>query len=140
MKLRAAAVVMALTMVLSTFSGCGLIAAEDAIEHRMDEVENKAESAIKSAILPEKQEPVSERRNGPAENAGDAVLTVEEAQNIALQHSGLNTGSVSHLYTKYEFDDGVSQYEVQFRNGHTEYEYEIHAGTGEIISFDRDYD
>ena len=46
MKLRAAAVVMALTMVLSTFSGCGLIAAEDAIEHRMDEIDVRHDAIL----------------------------------------------------------------------------------------------
>ena len=139
MKLRAAAVTAALAMVLSTFSGCGLIAAEarldaaeDAFEHRMDEVEQKAESALQSAIAPE--------RTGPAKNAGNALLTVEEAQRIAVEHAGVNTGDVTHLYTEYENDDGVSRYEVQFQNGRTEYEYEIHADTGEILSFEKDKD
>ncbi len=39
-----------------------------------------------------------------------------------------------------EYDDGVPEYEVDFHHGEWEYEYEIHAETGEILHSDKDQD
>jgi len=65
-------------------------------------------------------------------------ITREQAQAIALEHAGLTSGQVTHLRTEYEVDDGVPRFEVQFRQDRWEYDYEINANTGEILSWDRD--
>lgn len=65
-------------------------------------------------------------------------LTQEEAQSIALEAAGLTADSVTGLRTEYEVDDGVPLYEVQFYHENTEYDYTIHAQTGEILSYDVD--
>lgn len=89
---------------------------------------------------------------GAAESLGEAVtrgaetaassakpaLTAEEARDIALKHAGFTADQVSHLRTEYEIDHGVAQYEVEFRHGIREYDYEIHADTGEVLSFEMD--
>lgn len=67
-----------------------------------------------------------------------ALLTREEAQAIALEHAGLTADQVTRLRTEYEIDDGIPRYEVTFRQGRWEYDYEIHAKTGTILSYDRD--
>lgn len=68
---------------------------------------------------------------------GDTV-TREEAEKIALDHAGFTAEQVTDLRTEYETDDGVARYEVQFRQGRWEYDYEINANTGAILSYDRD--
>lgn len=70
--------------------------------------------------------------------ATTAMITRDEAQTIVLEHAGLTADQVSGLRTEYEVDDGVARYEVQFRQGRWEYDYEINAATGDIISYDRD--
>ena len=65
-------------------------------------------------------------------------LTAEEAQAIALAHGGFSPDQVSHLRTEAELWDHVPHYDVEFREGYWEYEYEIHAETGEILSFEKD--
>ena len=68
----------------------------------------------------------------------DGLITKEEAEAIALNHAGFTADQVSWLRANYELDDGVHQYEVQFHHGRWEYDYEITAKTGEILSYDRD--
>ena len=67
-----------------------------------------------------------------------ARLTTEEAQAIVLEHAGFPAEDVQWLRTEFEMDDRMPQYEVQFRQGSLEYEYEIHGETGEILSMDVD--
>lgn len=76
----------------------------------------------------------------PAMSQGlsQAAITKEEAESIALEQAGLTADQVTGLRTEYEIDDGVPRYEVQFRQGRWEYDYEINADTGEILSYDRD--
>ena len=65
-------------------------------------------------------------------------ISEEKAQSIALEHAGLKADQVKGLRAHYDVDDGVPEYEVEFRYDGWEYEYEIHAETGEIRSYDRD--
>lgn len=66
------------------------------------------------------------------------TITADAAADIALAHAGLTRADVTRLDVKYDFDDGVPTYEVDFHHGKTEYDYEIHAETGAILDFDRD--
>ena len=70
--------------------------------------------------------------------AGGERISEEKAQEIALKHAGLKADQVTGIRVKYDVDDGVPEYEVEFRYDGWEYEYEIHAETGDIRSYDRD--
>lgn len=74
----------------------------------------------------------------PSVTEAAAPLTKEEAQAIALRHAGFTADQVTRLRTEYEIDDGVPRFEVTFRQGKWEYDYEINTNTGEILSYDRD--
>lgn len=82
------------------------------------------------------------QNSGNGNRAGQAgsgeLISQEEAQRIALEHAGLKADQVTGLRVEYDVDDGVPEYDVEFHQGHWEYEYEIHAETGEIRSYDRD--
>ena len=65
-------------------------------------------------------------------------VTQEQAQSMALEHAGLTADQVDRLHTEYEVDDHIPRYEVQFDYDGWEYDYEIHAETGEILSYDKD--
>lgn len=73
-----------------------------------------------------------------AQPSAEAVLGLEEAQSIALKHAGFAADQVTALRTEYEMEHGIPQYDVEFRHGIWEYDYEIHADTGEILSFSKD--
>ena len=65
-------------------------------------------------------------------------LTAEEAQAIALEHAGFTADQVRFLRTEPELRDRVPHYDVEFAEGRWEYEYEIHAETGAVLSFEKD--
>ena len=67
-------------------------------------------------------------------------ITSEQAEQTALTHAGLTAEEVKFKRTELEFDDGIYKYEIEFYVGTTEYDYEIDANTGNIISFDKDID
>ena len=69
-------------------------------------------------------------------------ITVEEAKTIALNHAGLTADAVTFVKAKQDYDDGRLVYEIEFvtssGNGYLEYDYEIDAATGSVVSYDYD--
>ena len=45
---------------------------------------------------------------------------------------------MTRLRTEFDFDEGRPEYEVDFHHDGWEYDYEIHAETGKILSRDKD--
>ena len=73
--------------------------------------------------------------------SGTASISAEDAKSIALKHAGLTAGQVTGLRAEYDADrDEAAHYDVEFREGRVEYDYEIHAQTGEILSSEKDID
>lgn len=72
--------------------------------------------------------------NGSSPSAGD--IGSAEAQATALSHAGLTESQVTGLRTTRDYDDGRLEYDVEFWNGTTEYDYTIDAATGAVISSD----
>ena len=67
-------------------------------------------------------------------------ISLERAKEIALQRAGLSASEVIFTETQLERDDGVRKYEIEFRQGYTEYSAEILASDGTVVSWDVDYD
>lgn len=119
-----------LAALLTNLNGCSLSRMEenlDAVGDMVEERVDAGEDALQTAALPES----SQATSGP-------TLTREQAEAIALEHAGFTADQVSYLRTEYEIDDGIPQYEVSFHEGRWEYDYEINAETGAILSYDRD--
>lgn len=84
---------------------------------------------------------VIEQNQKQADTTQVGVLVDEaKAKEIALNHAGVTEADTSFIWAKPDVDDGQQIYEVEFYVAatNTEYDYEIHAQTGEIISFDYD--
>ena len=60
----------------------------------------------------------------------------DKAAKIALADANLTDTDVTRLRVSKNHDDGQSIYEVEFTNENTEYEYEILASNGDILSTD----
>lgn len=69
-----------------------------------------------------------------------ARISEKEARDIALAHAGLTADQVTRLRVEFDYDDGRPEYEVDFVYDGFEYDYEVHAETGEILSWDKDRD
>ena len=68
------------------------------------------------------------------------LITREQAIAIALEHAGFTENQVRQLWAEYDVDHGVKLYEVDFKNENLEYEYDIHAETGEILNWKTEVD
>lgn len=128
-----------LTMTACSASGAArtLDRVEDSIEQKLDAAEDKAEDAVRRAVTPAPAATPTFPAAVPTETA--PAITREEARKIALNHLGFTADQVEHLRTEYEIDDGIPQYDVEFHQGDWEYEFEISAETGKILSFDKDH-
>lgn len=72
--------------------------------------------------------------------AATGNIGIDKAKSIALAHAGVAAADVRFTKAKLDRDDGVALYEIEFRIGRVEYEYEIHATTGKILDWDIDRD
>lgn len=71
---------------------------------------------------------------------GGTDIGVEKAKAVAVGHAGFQVSEVQFSKAKLEKEDGMMVYEIEFYIGGMEYEYEIHAATGEILKFDSEED
>lgn len=154
MKIRICAALLIALLILPVLSGCSMRTMEarlDALEEKLDQKVDRAEDAVESAVAdiltPDGEEVPKAAQPAPvpsgttaAPTASPEFLTEEEVEKIALEHAGLTADQVERLRVKFGYDDGVPEYEVEFYHDRVEYEYEIHAGTGVIRSFDKDRD
>ncbi len=68
-----------------------------------------------------------------------ASITAERAKEIALSHAGLTSSQVTFARANLDWDDGRLTYDVEFyTSDYKEYDYEIDANTGAVISYDYD--
>lgn len=67
-------------------------------------------------------------------------IGAEKAKSIALNHAGVSASQTYEMKVEQDWDDGVLEYEVEFKAGGVEYEYTIHGGTGQILKYESDRD
>ena len=65
-------------------------------------------------------------------------ISVEEAKQIALSHAGV--GSARFTKAKIDYENGVKVYEIEFKVGNMEYEYDINVLNGAIVSSSAEID
>lgn len=73
-------------------------------------------------------------------SAPEEATTKEKAEAIALAHAGYTADQLLYLRTELDYDHGRWEYDVEFQVDRWEYDYEIHSETGEILSWDKDWD
>lgn len=72
--------------------------------------------------------------------AGSEYISLDRAKSVALGHAGLASNQVTFTKAELDYDDGVAVYEIEFRYGSVEYEYEIDAVSGGVLEYDQDRD
>lgn len=78
----------------------------------------------------------------PNTNASAGKVDEARAKEIALTHAGVKAADAIVTKSKLDYEDGRQVYEIEFyvsgSSGYTEYDYEIEAATGKIVSYDHD--
>lgn len=70
--------------------------------------------------------------------ASSSYIGEAKAKEIALQHAGLSSGQVTFFRTQMDWENGRRVYDVEFYSGNKEYDYEIDATSGAVLSYDFD--
>lgn len=77
-----------------------------------------------------------------AQSAPNSSVSIEQAKEIALNHANKTADQVQFVKSKQDWEHGRSVYEIEFiyqeGNNYIEYDYEIDASTGQILSYDYD--
>ena len=94
----------------------------------------KVESSVAASATSE----ASGSKSGAQAEQESGEITLAEAKKIALDHAGVKEEDAVFVKEKLDYDDGRKEYEIEFYSDNLEYDYEIDAITGDIISFDKD--
>lgn len=86
------------------------------------------------------QKPQQSQQQQQVPQESKKEISVNEAKEIALKHANLTSDKVTFTKAQLDVDDddGVRKYEIEFTYNNKEYDYEINASTGAIISVDID--
>ena len=63
-----------------------------------------------------------------------------KAKSIALNHAGVSENEAYDMDIELDDEDGILVYEVEFKSGNMEYDYEINAATGAILKHETELD
>ena len=91
-----------------------------------------AVSASNETTKPADQKPTP---SGTVQNIGYA-----KAKSIALNHAGVSESAAYDIEAASDDEDSRLVYEVEFRSGNMEYDYEIDAATGAILKHEAEWD
>ncbi len=103
------------------------------IDFRTSKKKYEYEIAAKSGAILSKEERVIKKVAKSSKN-----VTKNKAISVALKNAGFKKSQVKLLRAKLDYDDGIKVYDVEFVKGMYEYDYEINAKTGKIMSKDID--
>ena len=103
-------------------------------EYRVNAVDGSILQADRNAVT---QETETGTTTG-SQTTTTKKITKAKAKSIALKHAGVSASKATFVKAKLDYEDGRRVYEIEFYSGNTEYDYEILASNGKIISYDKD--
>lgn len=78
--------------------------------------------------------------HGTANPSADGMITEDRAKQIALEYAGIEETEAQYLKVELDYDDGRAEYEVEWYVGRIEYSCSVDASTGEVLSFEKEWD
>ena len=109
-----------------------LLAAVSASNETTKPYGQKPASASNETTKPSDQKPAP---SGTVQDIGYA-----KAKSIALNHAGLRENQAYDMDIELDDEDGTLIYEVEFKSGNMEYDYEIDAASGAILKHETELD
>ena len=103
-------------------------------EYRLNAVDGSILQADRNAVTQETETGTTTE----SQTTTTKKITKAKAKSIALKHAGVSASKATFVKAKLDYEDGRRVYEIEFYSGNTEYDYEILASNGKIISYDKD--
>lgn len=103
-------------------------------EYRVNAVDGSILQADRNAVTQEAETGATTE----SQTTTTKKITKAKAKSIALKHAGVSASKATFVKAKLGYEDGRRVYEIEFYSGNTEYDYEILASNGKIISYDKD--
>ncbi len=107
------------------------------IEYKIDAYSG-AVIAVKPEMADDEASEAQPAKPAQPETAQD--IGHAKAKSIALNHAGVDANTVYDMNIELDVEDGTSIYEVEFKSGNKEYDYEIDAATGAILKHEAEVD
>lgn len=82
------------------------------------------------SVLPRQEGAQSQQPQGQGQKG---LITLEEAKTIVLSDAGVTADGVTFKETKWDRENGMDVYDIEFYTLEAEYDYEINAATGAVI-------
>ena len=121
--------------ITSQTQGADQSAADQAQTAAQSSTTNQAQSSTQSSTANQAQPSTQSAAANQAQSGSQtAGIGLEAAKEIALADAGLTAADVTFTKERYEREDFVYVYEIDFYTSTQEYDYEINADTGEIYS------
>ncbi len=73
-------------------------------------------------------------------SSNSTLISREKAKQIALNHAGLKEANIIGYSIELDRDSAVKKWEIEFKSGKYEYDYEINAETGKILKSQKEMD
>ena len=97
-------------------------------------------SARNDTVKPSQPVSPPAQSSQPAQPSGSADIGHAKAKSIALNHAGVSENEAYVMDIELDDEDGILVYEVEFKSGNMEYDYEINAATGAILKHESELD
>lgn len=117
------------------FAGCGEKTA-DGMKSDISSTVSEIKSDISSTVSRVEEGLESGLMDSSTQNGSNVSGTIskEEAKKIALKHANVNESDVYDVEIELDQKNGTKYYDIDFETKSHEYDYDINAQTGEIIS------
>ena len=93
---------------------------------------------IENFSIPKKKATTTKSKVKTSTKKAAKDIGVEKAKSIALKDAGVS--NVKFTKAKVDYGNGIKVYDIEFRKGNKEYDYEIEAATGKIRERNVDLD
>lgn len=91
-----------------------------------------------SSVSPAQQAPKSNNQR-PANNS--TTISRQQALDISYRHAGITASQVTHYDdVELDSDDGRRVWEIEYKTGRMEHEFDIDARSGRVLNYERDWD
>ena len=93
-----------------------------------------------NAMIPEESSYPSPIPNAETPASTTSKITLEDAKKIAFEDAGVKETDITELDTDTDREGERRYYEIDFKSGGYEYEYEIDMESGKILKKDKEID